>query len=257
MSAGYFRAAVLPELAAVRRQGGAGPAARSSRPASAAGRTDQGPHRRRGISSSPSIPRCGRRSSSSDSRNKAAHQGRGELLAASGLDENSPPRPCARPHGVFQACASMGSLGNPGAIIQPPRFEQRPRSTCRGSTSRASKRRRRPTVDASHQSESVRAAARHLQERHASILEDSRAADADFPLGLPLAAGGDSVIPIDISISFSDLPRLGVSAQRLLARQAVPYRPRRHGRRRRRTSRAAGVRPDDAHPRRDGGPLRD
>lgn len=56
------------------------------------------------------------------------------------------------------------------------------------------------------------------------FLEDSRAADAEFPLGLPLGARSEQVIPIDISIRFSDLPGLSGVARRLLARQAVGYR---------------------------------
>jgi hypothetical protein len=56
------------------------------------------------------------------------------------------------------------------------------------------------------------------------FLEDSRAADAEFPLGLPLGAGSEQIIPIDISIRFSDLPGLSGVARRLLARQAVGYR---------------------------------
>lgn len=55
-------------------------------------------------------------------------------------------------------------------------------------------------------------------------LDGSRAADADFPLGLPLGAMGDTVIPIDISISFADLPGLSNVARRVIARQPVNYR---------------------------------
>ena len=55
-------------------------------------------------------------------------------------------------------------------------------------------------------------------------LDAARAADADFPLGLPLTAGGESEIPIDISISFSDLPGLSSVARRIFARQSVGYR---------------------------------
>jgi len=115
----------------------------------------------------------------------------------------------------------MGSLNNLGALIQPPRFEQV------------------PDQPAEVRLQGLSAAGVRLWTRVTNpnpfglrlgtlkgtlYLEDSRAADADFPLGLSLASGGDSVIPIDISISFSDLPRLGGVAQRLLARQAVPYR---------------------------------
>ena len=40
----------------------------------------------------------------------------------------------------------------------------------------------------------------------ALYLEDQRAADASFPLGLPLAAMGETTIPIDLSISFPICP---------------------------------------------------
>src|SRR5262245_58533317 len=55
-------------------------------------------------------------------------------------------------------------------------------------------------------------------------LDEARAADADFPLGLPLGAGGEQVIPIDISIRFSDVAGLTNVGRRLLARQSVGYR---------------------------------
>lgn len=55
-------------------------------------------------------------------------------------------------------------------------------------------------------------------------LEDTKAADVDFPLGLPLLAGQDTVIPLDINISFSDLPGLADVAARLVTRNSVNYR---------------------------------
>lgn len=39
-------------------------------------------------------------------------------------------------------------------------------------------------------------------------LEGSRAATSDFPLGLPLNARQESVVPLDLSVSFADLPGL-------------------------------------------------
>ena len=115
----------------------------------------------------------------------------------------------------------MGSLNNLGALIQPPRFEQVPDQPAEvrlqglsGAGVRLWTRVTNPNPFG----------LRLGTLKGTLYLEDSRAADADFPLGLSLASGGDSVIPIDISISFSDLPRLGGVAQRLLARQAVPYR---------------------------------
>jgi hypothetical protein len=55
-------------------------------------------------------------------------------------------------------------------------------------------------------------------------LEERRAADADFPLGLPLAARGETTIPIDLSISFSDLPGLADVVRRAAGRQPLSYR---------------------------------
>jgi late embryogenesis abundant protein len=116
------------------------------------------------------------------------------------------------------ACAGLNSLGG---LVQPPRFEQVPD---------------RP---AEVRLQGISGAGVRLWTRVTNpnpfglrlgtlkgtlYLEDSRAADADFPLGLSLNAGADSVIPIDISISFADLPGLSGVARRILARQPVPYR---------------------------------
>jgi hypothetical protein len=56
------------------------------------------------------------------------------------------------------------------------------------------------------------------------FLEGSRAAAAAFPLGLPLGAGQQSVVPIELSISFSDLPGLADVVRRAARREPVAYR---------------------------------
>lgn len=56
------------------------------------------------------------------------------------------------------------------------------------------------------------------------FLEDTRAGEVNFPLGLPLSATGDTIIPLDINISFSDLPGLVDVAQRIVTRNMVAYR---------------------------------
>lgn len=56
------------------------------------------------------------------------------------------------------------------------------------------------------------------------FLENSRAAAADFPLGLPLGARQQTVVPIDLSVSFSDLPGLGDALRRAVGNQPVVYR---------------------------------
>lgn len=55
-------------------------------------------------------------------------------------------------------------------------------------------------------------------------LQESQAADVDFPLGLTLAARGDTVVPIDVTVSFSNLPGLADSIRRAINRQTIPYR---------------------------------
>ncbi len=56
------------------------------------------------------------------------------------------------------------------------------------------------------------------------FLEESRSATADFPLGLPLTAGAETVVPIDLSISFADLPGLANVIRRAVGRQPIAYR---------------------------------
>lgn len=56
------------------------------------------------------------------------------------------------------------------------------------------------------------------------FLEGSRAAEADFPLGLPLTAGGDEVIPLDLRVSFSDIPGLANAIRRAVTGDPLEYR---------------------------------
>jgi hypothetical protein len=54
-------------------------------------------------------------------------------------------------------------------------------------------------------------------------LEGTRAANVNFPLGVPLLASQDTVIPLDITIRFSDLPGLANLATRLISQSSVNY----------------------------------
>ncbi|HET9982128.1 MAG TPA: LEA type 2 family protein [Longimicrobiales bacterium] len=56
------------------------------------------------------------------------------------------------------------------------------------------------------------------------FLEDTRAGDVDLPLGLPLRAQADTIVPLDITVGFGDLPGLARVAQHLLTASALPYR---------------------------------
>jgi late embryogenesis abundant protein len=52
----------------------------------------------------------------------------------------------------------------------------------------------------------------------------ARAATLDLPLGLPLEARQQTEIPIDLTVSFSDLPALADLARRALSGSTLPYR---------------------------------
>jgi Late embryogenesis abundant protein len=55
------------------------------------------------------------------------------------------------------------------------------------------------------------------------FLDDEPAADIDLPLGLPLQASGDTVIPIDVAISFADIPDLADEIAGAFAGQTLDY----------------------------------
>jgi hypothetical protein len=120
---------------------------------------------------------------------------------------------------ALQGCA--GNLGSLGALVQPPRFEQiqeRPAEIRMAGLNGAGVRLWTRVTNPNPFGLTLGSLKGTL------FLDESRAADADFPLGVPLGAGAQSEIPIDISISFSDLPGLGGVARRVLARQPVAYR---------------------------------
>ena len=120
---------------------------------------------------------------------------------------------------LLQACA--GALGNLSALVQPPRFQQVPGRQAEirvlgleGAGVRLWTRVTNPNAFG----------IRLGTLKGTLFLEESRAADADFPLGLDLGAGADTELPIDISVSFRDLPGLSNVARKVIAREAVPYR---------------------------------
>lgn len=56
------------------------------------------------------------------------------------------------------------------------------------------------------------------------VVADAEAIRVDFPLGLPLAARQDTVIPLDVSIGFDDLPGLARVARAAIGGGALDYR---------------------------------
>ena len=123
---------------------------------------------------------------------------------------------------VLVACASLG------AIVQPPIFStsdaQRPAElrVLGPSTSRPMGG---ATLRIWAQVENPNAFGLTLAALSGNLfLEGTRAADVNFPLGLPLPAGRDTIIPLDITISFADLPGLVDVAQRIVTQNRVAYR---------------------------------
>ena len=121
-------------------------------------------------------------------------------------------------------CATLGELG---ALVRPPRFEEVPDrpaeirllSSAGGGAFGGAGVRLWTKVSNPNPFGFTLATLRGTL-----FLEDTHAATADFPLGLPLGPGGETTVPIDLSISFSELPQLAGVVRRLVARQPISYR---------------------------------
>ena len=55
-------------------------------------------------------------------------------------------------------------------------------------------------------------------------IADAGLLDVEFPLGLPLVAFQDTVIPLDVAIGFDDLPALGRVARAAVGGERLDYR---------------------------------
>lgn len=125
---------------------------------------------------------------------------------------------------LIPGCAALGDLRS---LIQPPRFEQVPGR-------RAEIRVLGPSLSSPIGGAGVRIWTRVSNPNPFGLtlgtlrgtlhLENARAADVDFPLGLPLRASESTEIPIDLSISFSDLPGLADVIRRAVNRDPLAYR---------------------------------
>jgi len=124
---------------------------------------------------------------------------------------------------VTTGCAGLGNLQQ---VIRPPRFEQ-------ATGQRAEIRLLGPSTRSPLGGAGVRI---WLQVTNPNpfgftlstidadlILEGNHAATGNFPLGLPLAAGQQTVVPLDLSISFADVPALSRSISRLATGGTAAY----------------------------------
>ena len=128
---------------------------------------------------------------------------------------------------VLLACSTgCATLEKLRALVQPPRFEE-----AEGQT--AEIRLLGPGADRPLGAAGVRIWTKVTNPNPFGIrlgtlsgtlsLEGARAATADFPLGLPLNPGQENVIPIDLTVSFSDLPALANTLRRAARNEAIPY----------------------------------
>jgi hypothetical protein len=128
---------------------------------------------------------------------------------------------------VLAATLFLGACASIGALVQPPTFSA-------VDTQQAELRVLGPSTSRPLGGATLRIFAR-VQNPNAFgltlaalrgnvFLEGTRAADVNFPLGLPLRAAQDTVIPLDVTISFADLPGLVEVAQRIVTQNRVAYR---------------------------------
>jgi late embryogenesis abundant protein len=124
---------------------------------------------------------------------------------------------------IVQGCASLGALG----LVRPPRFRTDPDRP-------AELRLVGPSLSRPLGGATVRLWARVENPNPFSVtlstvagrlfLEGTEAADVDLPLGLPLVSGQDESVPLDLSLSFENVPRLGDVLARAALGSDVGYR---------------------------------
>ena len=122
------------------------------------------------------------------------------------------------------ACASLEGLR---ALIQPPRFEQaadRP-SEIRLSPMQSGRVSPGATVRIWTNVTNPNPFGFTLSTVRATLLlDDVEAADADFPLGLPLQPRQTETIPFDLSVSFANVPRLAAVIRQAASGGGLSYR---------------------------------
>jgi hypothetical protein len=121
-------------------------------------------------------------------------------------------------------CASLGGLGS---LIRAPQFY-----TADGREAEIVLR--GPTRDMPLGGAAVRLYARVVNPNPFGLtlsrltgdlfLEGTRAAEVDFPLGLPLVANDEAEVPIDLAVGFQDVPRLAQVIGRAFGGSRMGYR---------------------------------
>lgn len=128
---------------------------------------------------------------------------------------------------AVSGCATLGQLGQLGMLVRPPLFQHDPDRP-------AEIRLLSPAPDRPLGGAGVRLwtkvsnpnsfGFRLTALRGTLFLDDSRATTVELPLGLPLEPLGEAVLPIDLTLSFSELPGLRDVVVRALRREPIGYR---------------------------------
>ena len=122
---------------------------------------------------------------------------------------------------VFTGCGALGPLTQ---LIQPPRFEQSRPAEIRLMSPSLSHPAGGAGVTLWLDVTNPNPFGFTLSTVDATLLlEGSRAATGSFPLGLPLQAGQSSTVPLDLSISFADLPGLAGAIRRITGGGSATY----------------------------------
>ena len=128
---------------------------------------------------------------------------------------------------LILSSTSCATLGNLRGLVQPPRFEE-------ARDQPAQVRVLSPSVSQPLGGAGVRLWTRVTNPNPFGLtlgtlrgtlhLESTQAAEVDFPLGLPLRSGEETVVPIDLTISFAEIPGLANVIRQAAAREPVEYR---------------------------------
>jgi hypothetical protein len=130
---------------------------------------------------------------------------------------------CAVLLATTAGCASLGPLAQ---IVRPPQFRQADNQPAQIRLIAPSLR--NPTGGAGVriwlEVTNPNAFGFTLSTVNATLgLQGTRAATGDFPLGLPLSAGQQTVVPLDLTIDFADVPGLASVARQVATGGTIDY----------------------------------
>ena len=125
---------------------------------------------------------------------------------------------------ILGGCASLEGLR---ALIQPPQFEQAPdrQSEIRLTPILSGRSAGGATVRLWTNVTNPNPFGFTLSTVQATLfLDDVEAADAEFPLGLPLQPRQTETIPLDVTVSFANVPRLANAIRQAASGGGLLYR---------------------------------